>query len=156
MWWPTSGRSDLGIFDVAGKLVTLDLREFARQYTAAWCSKDPERVANFFSPKGSLSVNSGPPAVGRTDITELARGFMTTFPDLQVFMDDLVIEGDRAVYHWTLTGSNTGPGGTGHQVRISGFEAWEIGADGLIAKSQGNFDTTAYRWQLEHGLESPR
>ena len=129
------------------------LREFARRYTAAWCSKDPGSVAAFYSPDGSLSVNEDAPAVGRTAIAEVARGFMAAFPDLQVMMDDVLIQGERAVYHWTLTGSNTGPGGTGKRVRISGFEMWEIGVDGLIAKSLGRFDSAAYQRQLKHGIE---
>jgi len=77
---------------------------------------------------------------------------MTTFPDLKVLMDDLRIQIDFAEYHWTLIGTNTGPGGTGHRVRISGFEKWRIGADGLIASSQGHFDAGEYRRQLEQGI----
>lgn len=38
-------------------------------------------------------------------------------------------------YHWTLEGTNTGPGGTGHKVRISGYEEWKFGPDGLIEDS---------------------
>jgi hypothetical protein len=52
-------------------------------------------------------------------------------------------------------GTNTGPGGTGHRVRISGFEVWRIGDDGLIAESRGYFDSAAYRSQLERGVEGP-
>jgi hypothetical protein len=29
---------------------------------------------------------------------------------------------------------------TGNQVRISGFEEWKIGSDGLIADSTGHYD----------------
>jgi uncharacterized protein (TIGR02246 family) len=132
------------------------LRDFAVRYTAAWCSQDPASVAAFFSPRASFIVNNGVPAVGRSEIAELARSFMTTFPDLQVVMDDLRVRADCAEYHWTLTGANTGPGGTGRRVRISGFECWQIGTDGLIAASQGQFDASDYRRQLEHGVrESP-
>jgi hypothetical protein len=53
-------------------------------------------------------------------------------------------------------GTNTGPGGTGNRVRISGFEEWRIGDDGLIAESQGHFDQAEYDRQLEHGVEEPR
>jgi hypothetical protein len=74
---------------------------------------------------------------------------MVAFPDLQVLMDDLRLEGERAEYHWTLVGTNTGPGGTGRSVRISGFEEWTIGADGLIAASLGHFDEVEYLRQLE-------
>ncbi len=129
------------------------LRDFAVRYTAAWCSQDSVSVAAFFSPGASFTVNYGVPAVGRREITKLAQSFMTTFPDLQVVMDDLRVGADGAEYRWTLTGANTGPGGTGHRVRISGFELWQIGADGLIAVSQGQFDASDYRRQLE-GLPS--
>ena len=127
------------------------LRDFAARYTVAWCSQNPASVAGFFSPGASLSVNNEAPAVGRAEITELARSFMTTFPDLKIVMEDLRIQEDFAEYHWTLIGTNTGPGGTGHRVRISGFEKWHISADGLIASSQGRFDAAEYQRQLKYG-----
>ena len=126
--------------------------EFAKRYTEAWCSQDPARVAAFFSPSGSLQINNGVASVGRAAITEAARGFMTAFPDLRVVMDELLVHGDRIKYRWTLSGTNTGPGGAGHQVRISGFEFWRIAADGLIASSQGQFNAAEYRRQLEQGV----
>jgi uncharacterized protein (TIGR02246 family) len=132
------------------------LRDFATQYTAAWCSQDPTRVASFYSPDGSLTVNNDPPAVGRDAITEVAQSFMTAFPDMRVVMNEVFVRGDRAEYHWTLIGTNTGPGGTGHRVRISGFELWQIGADELIASSQGHFDRNEYQRQLERGVQEPR
>jgi hypothetical protein len=110
-------------------------------------------VAAAYSPDGSLSVNGGAAAVGRKAITEVVQGFMATFPDLQVLLDNVFPQGDRAEYHWTLVGTNTGPGGTGHRVRISGFEVWRIGEDGLIAESQGHYDSAAYQYQMEHGVE---
>jgi uncharacterized protein (TIGR02246 family) len=124
------------------------LRDFAKRYTAAWKSHNATSVAAFFSPNGSLTVN-GAPAVGRRAITEVAQGFMTAFPDLDLLMDDLVLQGDRAVYHWTFIGTNIGPGGTGRRVRFSGFEEWKFGEDELIAESQGHFDAAVYQRQLQ-------
>jgi hypothetical protein len=66
-------------------------------------------------------------------------------------MDDLLVEGDKAVYRWTLVGTNTGPGGAGRAVRITGFDEWRIGADRLIAESLGHFDSEDYRRQLDGG-----
>ncbi len=134
----------------------VQLRNLAEGYTAAWCSQNAASVAAFYSPDGSLTINDGPPAVGRAAITEAAQGFMTSFPDMKVFMDNLTIDGERAVYHWTLQGMNTGPGGTGKHVRISGFEQWRIGSDGLIAESKGHFDSAEYQRQLEQGADEPR
>jgi alpha-L-rhamnosidase len=125
------------------------IRDFATRYTAAWCSQDPASVAAFFTQDGSLQVNDDAPAVGRAAITNVARGFMTAFPDMRVLMDDVSVTGERAVFRWTLVGTNTGPGGTGRHVRISGLEEWRLGADGLIAESLGHFDGDEYRHQLE-------
>jgi hypothetical protein len=129
------------------------LREFARRYTEAWCSQDPARVAENYEPDGSLTINAGPPSVGRAAITEAARSFMVAFPDMQVLMDDLLVQGENAEYRWTLVGTNTGPGGTGRRVRISGFEEWTIGDDGLIAASLGHYDQAEYDHQLERAVE---
>jgi predicted ester cyclase len=135
------------------------LTKFAKRYVKAWCSQNPGSVAAFFAESGSLSVNDGPPAVGRAAIAEVARGFMRTFPDIVVTMDDLTPEsrdGGRssgdAVFHWTLTGTNTGPGGTGKRVRISGYELWKIDNDGLISESKGHFDSAEYERQLKQGV----
>ena len=132
------------------------LREFAQRYTDAWCSQDPARVAENYAPDGSLTINDSPPSVGRAAITEAARSFMVAFPDMQVLMDDLLVKGENAEYRWTLAGTNTGPGGTGRRVRISGFEEWTIGGDGLIAASLGHYDQAEYDRQLEQGVEELR
>src|SRR5438094_9337549 len=103
-----------------------ELKKFAKRYAEAWCSQDPESVAAFFAENGSLSVNDGPPAVGRAAIAEEARGFMRAFPDMVVAMDDVTRDSDGTKFHWTLTGANAGPGGTGKRVRISGYELWQF------------------------------
>jgi len=132
------------------------LNAFATRYTAAWCSQNAASVASFFADRGSLKVNDGSPSVGRAAITSLAQGFMTAFPDLVVRMDRLTVNGGYATYHWTLTGTNTGPGSTGKPVRISGFEEWRFGSDGLIAQSMGHFDEADYQRQLKADAVDPR
>jgi steroid delta-isomerase-like uncharacterized protein len=127
---------------------TAQLNEFAAKYTAAWCSQNASSVAAFFAENGSLKINDGAPAVGRAAITAAAQGFMTAFPDMVVSMDSISGDARRAVYRWTLTGTNTGPGGTGKAVRIEGYEQWTFGADGLIAESKGHFDEAEYNRQL--------
>lgn len=56
--------------------------------------------------------------------------------------------GRLPLYHWTLTGTNTGPAGTGNQVRISGYENWRIGSDGLIADPKGYYDAQDWDRQV--------
>jgi hypothetical protein len=127
---------------------TTQLNAFGTRYAAAWCSQNAASVAAFFAPNASLQINSDPPSVGRAAITAAAQGFMTAFPDMVVTMDGVDHDGDRAVFHWTLIGTNTGPGGSGRPVRISGYEEWAIGPDGLIAASKGHFNEADYTRQL--------
>jgi hypothetical protein len=124
------------------------LKEFGIKYTEAWCSQNAADVAAFFAENGSLKINDGAPAVGRTAITAAAQGFMSAFPDMVVTMDNISGEGRRATYRWTLTGTNTGPRGTGKAVRISGYEEWTFGASDVIAESKGHFDEAEYNRQL--------
>jgi uncharacterized protein (TIGR02246 family) len=128
------------------------VRDFASRYAEAWSSQDAASVAAFFAPAGSLTINGATPAVGREAIAAAAQGFMSAFPDMRVIMDSVVVQGpDRAVFHWTLVGTNSGPSGTGRPVNISGLEEWRLGPDGLIAESQGHFDSVDYQRQLQGG-----
>ncbi len=130
------------------------VNEFATRYATAWCSQAPESVAAFYAEDGSLSVNDGAPAVGRQAIAEVVRGFMRAFPDMKVTMDDVVRAANGTAFHWTLTGTNSGPGGKGKRVRISGRELWQFDSHGLIRQSTGSFDSAEYDRQLEFGAES--
>lgn len=128
-----------------------DPEAFARGYAQAWSGVRPEFVAAFFEEDGSLRVNDGDAAVGREAITGVARSFMTDLPDMEVSFDSLVNKGDMTEFHWTLTGTNTGPGGTGNQVRVAGYEEWTFGENGLVKRSQGHFPSEEYQQQLQGG-----
>lgn len=125
-----------------------ELNDFATRYAAAWSGLNPDDLASFYAEKGSLSVNAGAPSVGRAVIAATAKEYMTAFPDMVVNMDSVSQEGSHATFYWTWIGTNTGPGGTGKPVRISGYEEWTIGADGLIVESRGHFDEAEYQRQL--------
>ena len=129
------------------------MTEFATRYARACCSQNPESVAAFFAERGSISINDGPPEVGRAAIAKAAQAFMTTFPEMVVTMDKVVHDEEGTKFHWTLTGTNTGPGGTGKRVRISGYELWQFDKDGLIAESKGNFDAAEYERQIKLGVD---
>jgi nuclear transport factor 2 (NTF2) superfamily protein len=121
-----------------------EVRDLARRYTEAWCSQDPVRVAAHYGPGGMIAINGGEP----TPIEDVARSFIESFPDIQVFMDDLAFTEQGVAYRWTFTGTSSE---TGKWVRIPGVEIWTIGEDGLIAASKGAYDEAEYERQLEHG-----
>ena len=124
------------------------IEQLARAYTEAWCSRDPARVAAHYVPGGSIAINGGDPA----GITDVAAAFIAAFPDIEVFMDDLVLRDDGVVeYRWTFTGTSAE---TGKSVRVPGFEEWTIAPDGLIAGSLGHYDQVEYDRQLQHGVDA--
>ncbi len=129
-----------------------DLELFARSYAQAWSGRRPEFVAMFFEENGTLRVNDGEPATGRKEISGIAQGFMTDLPDMEVRFDSLLQKPDQIQFHWTLLATNTGPGGTGNPVNVSGYEEWTIGENGLIQKSQGHFPSEEYARQIQGGL----
>jgi uncharacterized protein (TIGR02246 family) len=128
-----------------------ELSDFAARYAAAWSGQDPDTLASFYEPDGSLAVNAGEPARGRPAIAAKAAEFMTAFPDMIVKMDTVVRDNGDAIFHWTWTGTNTGPGGTGRAVCLSGYEVWSFGSGGLIAQSQGHYDEAEYERQVNGG-----
>ncbi|MCO5723894.1 YybH family protein [Robiginitalea marina] len=123
--------------------------EFGQNYTDAWNSKQPEKMASFYAEDGMLAVNNGKPAVGRKQIAETARSYMEAFPDMELSMDSLNVGEKTYRYYWTFKGTNTGPGGTGNKVDFSGFEEWTMNDQGLVQKSIGTYDAGEYQRQLE-------
>ena len=78
---------------------------------------------------------------------------MQPFPDLKVYFDDLLEKHGTVIYKWTLEGTNTGPGGTGKRVRISGFEEWRMDADCLVANRLATSTPPRIERQVLHGVD---
>jgi nuclear transport factor 2 (NTF2) superfamily protein len=117
------------------------IHALARSYTEAWCSRDPARVAAHYTPGGTIAINGGEPA----PIAEVAAAFIAAFPDIEVFLNDLVAGDSVVEYWWTFTGTSSE---TGKAVRVSGREEWTLADDGLIASSQGRYDQAEYDRQV--------
>lgn len=127
--------------------------EFGEKYTAAWNSKNPDQMASFYAEDGSLTVNDGTPAKGRAQLAGTAHSYMEAFPDMTLTMDSLVADADTYRYHWTFSGTNTGPEGTGNKVVFSGFERWTMNKEGLIQTSIGTYNAEDYHRQLSGNSE---
>lgn len=131
-----------------------DITIFAQGYAQAWCSKRPEFVAMFFEDDGSLQVNDGDPATGRSAISNVAQSFMTKFPDINVRFDSLAYKPNGIEFHWTLTGTDADTDGKNHKVQVSGFELWTMSDGNLIKDSKGTFSSEEYNRQLEYGIDN--
>jgi uncharacterized protein (TIGR02246 family) len=125
-----------------------ELEKIAVRYAAAWSGQDPVEFASFYAEDGCLRINNGEPSVGRDAIEQTAREFMTAFPDMRVRLVELRRAGDGVEFHWRWTGTNTGPGGTGNTVDLTGYEQWTFDENGMIRESLGHMDDEEYQRQL--------
>jgi hypothetical protein len=148
MWRKSVFASRYTEFNGTSMIISETPRDFGQKYASAWSSQQPEKVARMFSADGSLTINSGVPAIGRASVATIARGFMISFPDLDVRCDRLIYENGELRWYWTMKGTNSGPGGSGKSIDISGFEAIELNSDGLIVSAQGFYDEAEYNRQL--------
>lgn len=119
-------------------------RALAADYTAAWNSHDPHEVAARYTGNGQIIINRGEPYIGREAIATMAAGFFDEIPGLKLACDAVYSAGDHAVYCWTFTGTHAG---SGREMRISGWEEWDIGSSGLITYSHGWYDDADYARQ---------
>lgn len=138
-----------------GSMDDNQLTDFATRYAAAWSSQSPDSLAQFYAEDGSLTVNNGAPSVGRATVRATVQGFMHAFPNMYVRMDSVVRMDSTVRFHWTRTGTNTGPGGTGQPVHIRGYEEWTLTPTGLLAQSLGHYDEAEYQRQMTGSAASP-
>lgn len=94
---------------------------------------------------------------GRDGIKQLMTDMRTSYPDMQVVLDESHHMKDVSFHLWTFTGTNTGPGAmppTGNSVRNSGATLlrWR---DGKIAAEIVHFDALAWQTQLGYTLVPP-
>jgi uncharacterized protein (TIGR02246 family) len=116
----------------------------ASAYTAAWNSGSPEAVAAFYAQEGQIVINRGSPWIGRKGIVDMAAGFFTDVPDLELVCDDVRCAGNHVAYFWTFTGTHAS---SKNPLRVVGWEEWDLDADLKVAASRGWYDADDYARQ---------
>lgn len=89
-----------------------------------------------------------PDREGHRRVIEMVR---TGMPDIRETIEDMVAEGDRVVYRWTVhathSGEVLGVPGDGRPISFGGIEIYRI-ADGRIAERWGVFEQLSMLRQL--------
>jgi uncharacterized protein (TIGR02246 family) len=122
-----------------------DIGALASVYTAAWNSGSPTAIAACYAQDGQIVINNGEPWEGRDRVAAMAEGFFAEVPNLSLVCDGIRGAGDHVVYLWTFTGTHSG---TGKPLSISGWEEWDIDADGKVKASRGWYDAADYARQV--------
>ena len=122
-----------------------DIAAIAVAYTAAWNSGSAEAVASFYAEGGGIVINRGTPWEGRAGIAAMAAGFFADVPDLSLTSDKLRIAGDHVAYLSTFIGHHAQ---TRNPLRITGWEEWDLDAEGKVTASRGWDDAVDYARQV--------
>jgi steroid delta-isomerase-like uncharacterized protein len=125
--------------------MTTNLAFYSDIINQAWNSHDIEKVLSFYSPD-YIADDVGLASVlrGHGALREMLQTYWRAFPDLEIAVTDMVIEGSRVVSAWVAAGTHQGTimniPPTGHKVQVRGMSIIDV-EDGLIVRGQ-------YIWDL--------
>ncbi len=111
---------------------------FVTDLIAAWNAHDVERLASLYAPDyEETDVGQAGSQHGQESIRRTATHYLRAFPDLQVTLNEVVIDGNRAALAWTWCGTHRGTmlniPPTGRHVTVRGTSFLMI-EDGLIQR----------------------
>lgn len=123
-----------------------------RRFSAeVWNQGDLDVMDELFDPQ---YVNHNPvPGQGpdRDGHKRVIASVRTGLPDIRETIEDMVAEGDRVVYRWTVTATHSGEvlgvPGTGKQIRFGGIEIYRL-ENGRIMERWGVFEQLSMLTQL--------
>lgn len=124
--------------------MSAEITQMMRDLLDAWNAHDVERAALFYAEDyQGTDVGQSGPQNGRTSRVRVLEAYIRAFPDLQ-FTGDSVVEGNRAVLIWTMTGTQRGPvykiPPTGRRIEIRGVSILTV-EGGQITRGHNIWDT---------------
>ena len=114
-------------------MVTLELM---RRISAAFNSRDVERIVECFAEDGVFCLARGPESVGRTltgkaAIRKALADRFKQIPDMRWENEDYILAGDRAISIWTVRGR----GADGEELNYQGCDIYRFADDKIIHKN---------------------
>jgi C-1 hydroxylase len=89
---------------------------------------------------------------GRVAIRDSYEALFMTFPDWDLKLQDLLVDGNRVSLSFTVTATHVGDfmgiPGTNRRFQIHGVRLFELSADGLICKERRMYDFTGLLVQV--------
>ena len=115
------------------------------------------RVEVFDELVSAVAVDhSGPAdAIGVEGFKLRTRPIHAAFTDLRVVVEDVLVDGDKIAWHWTLTGMHTGPfqgvAPTGRRVRMTGMNIQRLEV-GKVVEHWSHADQLGLLRQLQRAI----
>ncbi len=110
--------------------------ELMRAISAAFNSRDVERIVDCFAEDATFRRARGPEPVGRTlrgkpAIRKALSDRFEQIPDMRWDHQEYILAGDRAVSLWTVRGR----GSDGEELNYQGCDIYRFESDKIIAKN---------------------
>lgn len=125
-----------------------EVRAVAYRMIEAWNSHDPQQVAALHSLDYiGTDVAARAPLHGRVAARRHYVHFLRAFPDLTIYVDSVLVDGDEAVIVWRTQGThrnsllNVPP--SGRRISVSGVSIMTI-KNGLVARSNRIWDVAGF------------
>jgi ketosteroid isomerase-like protein len=114
-------------------VVTIELMQ---KISAAFNSRDVDRIVDCFGEDGVFCLARGPESVGRTlkgkaAIRKALADRFVQIPDMRWENDDYILAGDRAISIWTVRGRGT----DGEELNYQGCDIYRFEGDKIIHKN---------------------
>jgi steroid delta-isomerase-like uncharacterized protein len=108
-------------------------------------------VDELFAPTFVDLDSSMPEANGPAGIRRLAAMVHASFPDVHFTIEDMIAEGDKVVYRYSVSGTHKkdfmGIAATGRQISFTGIHIYRLG-DGKLLEEWENWDALQLMRQL--------
>ena len=108
-------------------------------------------IDELFAPTFIDHDSSMPEAKGPAGVRRLVAIVHASFPDLHFTIEDIVAEGDKVVYRYTVRGTHQnafmGIAATGKQISFTGIHIYRVG-NGKLQEEWENWDTLGVMRQL--------
>jgi steroid delta-isomerase-like uncharacterized protein len=128
-------------------------KTIARRFIQAWNAGGESIVETLASPDITVFYSHFPqPVHGAEAFKAILRQTHTSFPDLQISVQEVIEEGEQVVVFWSYQGTHQhgevfGYSPTGKQVRVSGITRFRIDS-GKVAEESGLVDNFSLMQQL--------
>ena len=110
--------------------------ELMRKISAAFNSRDVERIVECFAEDGVFYLARGPESVGRTlkgkaAIRKALGDRFKQIPDMRWENEEYILAGDRAISVWTVRGK----GADGEELNYQGCDIYRFKGDKIVHKN---------------------
>ncbi len=129
-----------------------EIRAFFDNMQAKWASRDVDGLAAGHTVDGVVESPMFGRLQGRVAIRDSYAALFVTFPDWDLKLQDLLVDGNRVALSSAVSATHVGDfmgiPGTNRRFMIHGVRMFELNADGLISKERRMYDFTGLLVQI--------